>query len=444
MKKLFSLGIGAFFVLGMIFGANCFLAESIDDDLVSLLSQHNAEALRNGEPHRVEMRRTEQFFGSHYLVTVYHESNHDSLAQCFTGEIALNHSPVDWFQLRAASADVSLQFEESTNCPPVLEGSLTQVILSLFGHQLLIGEISLGFDQLLSGTVRSAGVNFVEDHLALTIAPLNYVFSKSRDGVEQHELSWSGFEFLDHSSRASAYGRDLRYHTELSFNNNAITQSSSQLTSGDIWYSDGQRRSGLSSFNSDFSGVVSNGFMHGTGLVHADGLMLNNLPLGNFTEALRLADFPYQSFQTLALYDGQLAPTDWQSQMLETLAGTQLYIETLSLEQGSAKLNATGEIKLVTTPESPLELHLDVAINEAFIKHLADIQTITSQSFITPSSAAFETESARAQRQLEQLFEQYAEAGFLNRDGSQGYESPLSLQAGSLLLNGIPLAPAGN
>ncbi|RMA82734.1 DUF945 family protein [Umboniibacter marinipuniceus] len=444
MKKLLALSLGIFVSVGVIYSANSFIAELVAEQMTSLVNQHNVTAHANGDPHRLQAQRTDQFFGAHYRFSLYHEDGKASLIQCFTGEASIRHTPLDWVQLTAASARIEINFEDTNNCPAFAEDTIEQQLLDLFGNQLIVGKLSLGFRQTLSGELSTPGVNFVEDNIALTFAPIHYLFAIEQQGFEQHQLNWSGFEFLDHRTRASAYAKGIHYQSSLSFNGRLLTEAHSQLTSGDIWYSDGQRRSGLSTFNSDFSGVVSNGFMHGTGLVHADGLMLNNLPLGNFTEALKLADFPYQSFQTLALYDGQLAPTDWQSQMLETLAGTQLYIETLSLEQGSAKLNAMGEIKLVTTPENPLELHLDVAINEAFIKHLADIQTITSQSFITPSSAAFETESARARRQLEQLFEQYAEAGFLNRDGSQGYESPLSLQAGSLLLNGIPLAPAGN
>ena len=448
MKKIFTVALGLFVGVGATYSINSFLAEDIDDQILALVSEHNTSARSQGQPFLVEVQKTEQFFGANYRFKLFHEEQEISLPQCLSAELSLRHSPLEWFQLNIASAQVAINFEEAALCPPITDASFEQQILDLFGTQLLAGELTLTFNNRISGELQTNGINFVEDDVALTVAPFIYRFEIDPEGLEEHELSWSGFEFLDHDTRASAYGGDVRYQSSLSFDGEFLLAANSALRSEPIWYSDGQRRSGFSSFETDFSGVVSDGYLNGTGTAQIAGLTLNNLPIGTITETLTLTAFPYQQLSEIALngeeLEQDLNPEALQRQMLQIIAGSQVTVEELSLTNNDAELSINGELKLTEALNAPLDMQLSLAFNEEFIAHLADIQTISSQAFVSTSAADFQAESAKVRVNLEQLLQQYSGAGYLISDGMGGYETPLELKSGELTINGISLAAPAN
>ncbi|MEQ3696064.1 MAG: DUF945 family protein [Pseudomonadales bacterium] len=448
MKKIFTVALGLFVSVGTVYSVNSFLAEDIDDQILALVSEHNTSARSQGQPFLIEVQKTEQLFGANYRFKLFHEEREISLPQCLSAELSLRHSPLEWFQLNIASAQVAINFEEASLCPPITDASFEQQILDLFGTQLVTGELALTFNNRISGELQTNGINFVEDDIALTVAPFIYRFEIDQKGSEEHELSWSGFEFLDHDTRASAYGGDVRYQSNLSFNGALLLAASSSLTSEPIWYSDGQRRSGFSSFETDFSGVVTDGYLNGTGTAQIAGLTLNNLPIGTITETLTLADFPYQQLSEIAINSEELEqnlnPEALQGQMLQIIAGTRVTVEELSLTNNDAELRVNGELSLTENLNAPLDMQLSVAFNEEFIAHLADIQTISSQRFVSPSAADFQAESAKVRVDLEQLLQQYTAAGYLTSDGMGGYETPVELKAGELTINGISLSAPAN
>ena len=194
--------------------------------------------------------------------------------------------------------------------------------------------------------------------------------------------------------------------------------------------------------------MVTDGYLNGTGTAQIAGLTLNNLPIGTITETLTLADFPYQQLSDIALNSEELEqnlnPEALQGQMLQIIAGTRVTVEELSLTNNDAELRANGELSLTETLNAPLDMQLSVAFNEEFIAHLADIQTISSQAFVSPSAADFQAESAKVRVNLEQLLQQYTAAGYLTSDGMGGYQTPVELKAGELTINGILLSASAN
>ena len=394
------------------------------------------------------MQKTDDFFGARYYFKLFREDRKISLPQCLNAELSLRHSPIEWIQLNVSSAQIEINFEESSHCPQIVEGSFEQHILDLLGKQLITGELALTFSNQLSVELQTKGINFVEEDIALTIAPLSYRFEMDSKELKHHELTWSGFEFLDHATRSSAYGGDIRYQSTLRFNGEFLIAASSSLTSEPVWYSDGQRRSGFSAFETDFSGTVTNGYLNGSGTVQISGLTLNNLPIGTVAERLTLADFPYQQLteiQTNSENIGRgLSPEALQNQMLQLIAGTRITVEELSLTNHDAELKVNGELTLTEVTNAPLEMQLDVVFNEEFIAHLADIQTISSQPFNSPNAVDFQAESAKLHVSLEQLLQHYIDANYLISDGTEGYETSLELTSGELRVNGISLTAPTN
>ncbi|WP_298636377.1 DUF945 family protein [uncultured Umboniibacter sp.] len=448
MKKLLTVGLGLFTAVGAIYSVNCFIAEDIDDQILSQVSDYNTLAGSQGQLHLIEVQKTAQFFGALYRFKLFHSDQEITLPQCLSAELSLQHSPIEWLQLDIAHGEIELNVENSSHCPPLDEASMDRQVLNLFGQQIITGELTLTFGSQLLGEFTTNGINFVEDDIALTVAPFIYRFEIDQTGFEQHELLWSGFEFLDHASFSSAYGGDLHYTSNLSFTEEFLLSANSSLSSEPIWYSDGQRRSGFNAFEADFSGTVTDGYLQGTGTAKISELTLNNLPIGTLTEKLTLTDFPYQQLSEIEInnedFAQNLTPQAFQSQMLQIIAGTRVTVEELSLTNNDAELSIHGELRLTNTLNAPLDMKVNVGFNESFIAQLADIRTISSQPFASPNAADFQAESEKVRLSLEQLLEQYGEAGYLIPDEAGGYDALIELISGELIINGISLSEPVN